>query len=71
MRPSMLFVPVKSEEQQATLMLHSARELLVSQRTALTNALRGHFAESGIVVAQDARNARLLVAIIYDTATRI
>ena len=65
-RPSMRFVPVKSEEQQATLMLHSARELLVSQRTALINALRGHFAEFGIVVAQGARNARLLVAIIHD-----
>lgn len=65
-RPSMRFVPVKSAEQQATLMLHSARELLVSQRTALINALRGHFAEFGIVVAQGARNARLLVAIIHD-----
>jgi transposase len=65
-RPSMRFVPVKSEEQQATLMLHSARELLVSQRTALINALRGHFAEFGIVVAQGARNARLLIAIIHD-----
>jgi|GEM_PF-1357481 len=65
-RPSMRFVPVKSKEQQATLMLHGARELLVSQRTALINALRGHFAEFGIVVAQGARNARLLVAIIHD-----
>ncbi len=65
-RPSMRFVPVKSEEQQAKLMLHSARELLVSQRTALINALRGHFAEFGIVVAQGARNARLLVAVIHD-----
>ncbi len=38
-RPSMRFVPVKSEDQQATLMLHSARELLMSQRTALINAI--------------------------------
>ena len=65
-RPSMRFVPVKSEEQQATLMLHSARELLVSQRTALINALRGHFAEFGIVVAQGARNARILLAILHN-----
>lgn len=49
-RPSMRFVPVKSRDQQATLMLHRARELLISQRTALINALRGHFAELGIVV---------------------
>ena len=65
-RPSMRFVPVKSEEQQATLMLHSARGLLVSQRTALINALRGHFAEFRIVVAQGARNARLLLAILHN-----
>jgi transposase len=53
-RPSMRFVPVKSQDQQATLMLHSARELLISQRTALINALRGHFAELGIVAPQGA-----------------
>ena len=35
-------------------MLHRARELLIGQRTALINALRGHFAEFGIVVAQGA-----------------
>jgi len=62
----MRFVPVKSEEQQATLMLHSARELLISQRTALINALRGHFAELGIVAPQGAHNARQLIAILDD-----
>ena len=39
-------------EQQCILMLHRARDLLVGQRTALINALRAHFAELGIVVAQ-------------------
>jgi len=65
-RPSMRFVPVKNEEQQATLMLHTARDLLVSQRTALINAIRGHFAEFGMVVAQGARNVHLLIAIIHE-----
>lgn len=65
-RPSMRFVPVKSEGQQATLMLHTARELLISQRTALINALRGHFAELGIVAPQGARNVRQLIAILED-----
>jgi transposase len=65
-RPSMRFVPVKSEDQQTTLMLHSARELLISQRTALINALRGHFAELGIVVPQGARNVRQLVVMLED-----
>ncbi len=47
-------------------MLHSARELLVSQRTALINAVRGHFAEFGMVVSQGARNVHLLITIILE-----
>ena len=65
-RPSMRFVPVKSPQQQSTLMLHGARDLLIGQRTALINALRGHFAELGIVVAQGARNTRQLIAYLQD-----
>ena len=37
-RPGMRFVPIKSAEQQATLMLHKTRELLVKQRTMSVNA---------------------------------
>lgn len=51
-RPGMRFLPVKSAEQQATLMLHKTRELLMKQRTMTINALRGHLAEFGIVVAK-------------------
>ena len=51
-RPTMRFVPVKSAEQQAVLMLHRTRDLLVRQRTALVNALRGHMAELGVVAPQ-------------------
>ena len=51
-RPDMRFVPVKSADQQAVLMLHKTRELLVKQRTMSVNALRGHLAEFGLVVAQ-------------------
>src|SRR3954469_5771741 len=65
-RPSMRFVPVKSPQQQSTLMLHGARDLLIGQRTALINALRGHFAELGIVVAQGARNTRQLLAFLHE-----
>jgi transposase len=66
MRPSMRFVPVKSSQQQSTLMLHGVRDLLIGQRTALINALRAHFAELGIVVAQGARNPRQLITSIQD-----
>ena len=51
-RPSMRFVPIRSIGNQAILMHHKVRELLVSQRTQLLNALRGHLAEVGIIAAQ-------------------
>jgi transposase len=45
-RPSMRFVPTKSEQQQSGLMLHRSRQLLVRQRTMLSNAIRGHLADA-------------------------
>jgi transposase len=61
-RPSMRFVPVKSEEQQSALTMHRVRELLVRQRTQLINAVRGHLAEFGLVGAQGPWNVPLLLA---------
>jgi transposase len=57
-RPGMRFVPVKSEESQAALMLHRARELLIKQRTMSVNALRSHLAEFGIIAAKGNRPRR-------------
>lgn len=51
-RPGMRFVPVKSAEQQATLVVHRSRALTVGERTALANHLRGLLAEFGIIFAQ-------------------
>ena len=51
-RPNMRFVPVKSADQQAVLMLHRSRALLIRQQTMLANAFQAHLAEFGIVVAQ-------------------
>jgi transposase len=65
-RPSMRFVPIKGVEQQSVLLLHRARELLVRQRTMLINALRGHLAEFGMVVAVGAGKVRELIAIVAD-----
>jgi transposase len=67
-RPTMRFVPVKSAEQQAVLMVHRTRDLLVRQRTMLVNALRGHLAELGIVAAQGIAKVTKLAAIIFDDA---
>jgi transposase len=61
-RPSMRFVPVKGEAQQAALMLHRVRDLLVRQRTQLINAIRGHLAEFGIIEAQGPWNLPRLLA---------
>ncbi len=49
-RPTMRFVAVKTEEEQARSVVFRARELLVHQRTQTINALRGHLAEFGLVV---------------------
>ncbi len=51
-RPDMRFVQVKTVEQQAALSLHRSRDLLVSQRTQLGNALRALLAEFGIVAGK-------------------
>ena len=51
-RPTMRFVAVKTEEQQARGMLFHTRDLLVRQRTQTINALRGHLAEFGVVAPQ-------------------
>lgn len=48
-RPTMRFVPVKSAEQQARSMVFKTRDLLVRQRNAIINALRGHLMEYGII----------------------
>jgi transposase len=68
-RPSMRFVPVKTEEQQAVLIMHRTRELLVRQRTQVVNALRGHFAEFGIVEPQGIWHVGRLRARIEDEST--
>src|SRR5215475_916042 len=65
-RPSMRFVPTKSEDQQSGLMLHRGRQLLVRQRTMLSNAIRGHMAELGIVSAKGRNGTVELLEIIGD-----
>lgn len=70
-RPSMRFVPVKSEETQGAAMVLRVRELLIRQRTQAINALRGHLAEFGQVVPQGAANASKLIAIVEDPESNL
>ena len=50
-RPTMRFVPIKSTEQQASLMLVGMRTRLIQKRTQLANTIRGFAAEFGITAA--------------------
>jgi transposase len=44
--------PIKSAERQAEVMLLGVRDLLIKQRTAMINAIRGHAAEFGVIAAK-------------------
>ncbi|CDM60128.1 putative family 20 transposase (plasmid) [Rhizobium favelukesii] len=65
-RPTMRFVPIKEEMQQEVLVLHRVREMLIRQRTQLTNAIPGHLTEFGISAPNRAHNIGLLTKVIED-----
>jgi transposase len=60
-RPTMRFVAPKSAQAQAAALVFRARDLLVRQRTQVINALRGHLAEFGLIVAQGPAHVPQLV----------
>src|SRR5215208_2030223 len=70
-RPSMRFVPVKTEEQQANGVVFRARDLLVRQRTQCINALRGHLSEYGYVFPQGITHAEAVIAHVEDPASSV
>ncbi|WP_043367371.1 IS110 family transposase [Belnapia sp. F-4-1] len=70
-RPTMRFVPVKTEAQQASLMELKVRDMLVRQRTQTINALRSHLAEYGIVAAQGRKFAELIAVVRDGDDTRL
>ena len=65
-RPTMHFVAVKTEAQQAQAMLFHTRDLLVRQRTQTINALRGHLAEYGVVAPKGRARIWQLAAVLED-----
>jgi transposase len=65
-RPTMRFVPVKTVEQQSVMVLHRARELLMGQRVRLSNAIRGHMAEYGLVAPVGRNGLQRLIETIGD-----
>lgn len=67
-RPNMRFVPVKTEEQQAVLMVHRVRSLMVGERTSLVNQIRGLLSEFGIVLPQGRCHVRSQLPSILEDA---
>ncbi|KGA72450.1 transposase family protein [Yersinia enterocolitica] len=49
-RPNMRFVQIKTAEQQAILVLHTERNILIRERTACANSMRAILAEFGIIM---------------------
>ncbi|UAK23112.1 IS110 family RNA-guided transposase [Sphingomonas nostoxanthinifaciens] len=70
-RPTMRFVAVKTTEQQAVLMLHKTRDLLVRQRTGLINALRAHLAEYGIISSKGPGGVTVLMKVLHEAQERL
>ena len=71
-RPTMRFVPLKSEAQLDLQTIHRVRQRLVGRRTALINQLRAILLERGITVARRRRVLELrLRAILADESARL
>jgi transposase len=57
-RPTMRFVPVKTEDAQSTLTVHRVRQGFIEERTATINRIRGLMSEFGIVLPQKVDTVR-------------
>jgi len=66
-RPSMRFVPTKTPDQQACLMLHRTRQLFIRQQTAVINSIRAHLGELGIVAPVGRNGLEKLLDVVADS----
>ena len=62
----MRFVDVKSPEQQSVMVLHKVRLMLMRQRIQLSNAIRGHMAEFGLVAPIGREGLQGLIKLIVE-----
>jgi transposase len=67
-RPNMRFVPIKAPEQQSMMVAHRTRSILTRQRTQLSNAIRGHMSEFGLVAPVGRNGLEILITVINDGA---
>ena len=71
LRPNMHCVAVKNVEQQARAVAFRTYQCFVRQRTQLINALRGHLAEFGVVVAQGPVHLRQVVSLLDSSTVEV
>jgi transposase len=70
-RPDMKFVPIKKIEQQDVLLLHRARQLLIKQRVAQANQIRGLLAEYGVVIPKGIKHIGSMMQVLDDNKDKI
>ena len=70
-RPDMKFVPIKKIEQQDILLLHRVRSLVIKQRTAQANQIRGLLAEYGIIMPKGIKHINKLLEILDDNKEQL
>jgi transposase len=67
----MRFVAIKTTEQQDILLLHKARQLIVKERTAQANQIRGLLAEYGIIIPKGISHIHRLLVILDDNEGKL
>ena len=67
-RPNMRFIAIKNTAQQDVLAIHRMRSLVVGQRTALVNQIRGLLQEFGIVIPKGRRHVNQYLPRILEDA---
>lgn len=70
-RPTMRFVEVKSPEQQSVMVLHRVRLTLMRQRIQLSNTIRGHMAEFGLVAPIGREGLQQLIRLLEESEPRV
>ena len=68
-RPTMRFVPIKTDEQLDMQSLHRVRERWVARRTAIVNQIRGLLLERGITLRKGRRHVDAALPEILEDAT--
>src|SRR5579883_2340743 len=70
-RPTMRFVAIKTVEQQDLQALHRCRTLLMKNRTALINQIRGLLLEYGVVIPKSAGKVRRILPSLLEEQTAV